>query len=128
MLPPCRDLPNAVWLNHDVPRAALEQRLIAEGTDAGGWIVLARCRDCGQQWRVDQPDKYQVDLAIKVPASRAWSAAEDRGVRLDYLIRSHGGESTDPCIWAGCPHHALRGVAMCAEHAYTRMGARARGA
>lgn len=123
----CRDLPQAIWLDHDCPREQLLSRLELLGQAAGGWILLARCRGCGQAWRVDLPDKYSVDLALQVPGSdpTAWSAEQDRAVRLEYLRRSHGGEGEEPCAWAGCPLPVLRGLAVCAEHAY-QAGMRAR--
>jgi hypothetical protein len=74
------------------------------------------------------PDKYQVDLAIKARDAASWGADDDRAVRLEYLRKSFGGESTDSCVWAGCSRRALRGIAMCAEHAYDRAGVRAKGA
>jgi len=128
MLPSCDQLPASVWLEQDAPRAEFEARLTTLGTDAGGWVVVARCDECGQVWRVDQPDRLQVSLAIKAPTPELaeWTPAEDRAARLEYLVRSYGGEGAEGCMWAGCPHRALRGVAFCAEHLYAS-GARARG-
>jgi hypothetical protein len=129
MLPSCEHLPAAIWLDHDMPRSELEARLATVGRAADGWVVLARCEECGQAWRVDVPDRLQVSLAIKTPSAdpALWTPADDRAARLAYLVRSYGGEGTDACIWSGCPHRALQGVALCAEHAY-KNGARAKGA
>jgi hypothetical protein len=126
MMPPCDQLPEAFWLDRDHPRHEFEARLRELGIAGDGWIVEAECRECGQRWRVDQPDKYQVDRAIKVPSLKDWTDAEDRRARLGYLKRSFGGDSESACMWAGCPHRALRGIALCAEHAYAN-GARAKG-
>jgi hypothetical protein len=128
MVPNCEQLPAAIWLDHDVPRAGFEARLVEVGSAEGGWINVARCRDCGQVWRVDLPDKLQVNLAIKIGSAdpEQWTAADDRAARFAYLVRSCGGEGAGACLWAGCPHRALRGVAMCAEHLWAS-GARARG-
>jgi hypothetical protein len=68
-----------------------------------------------------------VDLAIKASQTGLWTAADDRAVRLEYLRQSHGGEDTFSCVWAACSNRALKGVAMCAEHLYDRVGARAKG-
>jgi hypothetical protein len=124
----CDRLPAAFWLDQDYRRLSFEQRLETLGTDDSGWIVIARCRDCGQYWRVDRPDKYSVDLAIKVSRPDAWTDDDDRRVRLEYLRHSYGGEDAHKCVWAGCPNRALKGVAMCAEHLFDRMGQRAKGA
>ena len=125
-IPPCDQLPEAFWLDHDYPRRAFTERLREIGTAGGGWIVEAECRDCGQRWRLDRPDKYEVDLAIKVPNFKGWTDAADRKARLTYLARSFGGEGDTHCVWTGCSRHALRGIAMCVEHAYAS-GARAKG-
>jgi hypothetical protein len=120
----CSDLPDVLWLDHDYPRARLEQRLTALSTAGGGWITVARCNDCGQVWRVDRSDGRSVDMAIKVAALDAWKDEDDRAARIRYLKHSCGGDGVGKCIWAGCQNKALQSLAMCAEHAYDRMGAR----
>jgi len=40
---------------------------------------------------------------------------------LENLIEKHGGLSEDPCAWAGCENHALRGLAFCPFCAHNRM-------
>jgi hypothetical protein len=124
----CSDLSAAIWLDRDYPRLSFEPRLETLGIAGHGWITIARCSDCGQIWRVDRPDKYSVDLAIKVSSPDAWTADDDRRVRLEYLKHSYGGEDAQNCIWAACPNRALKGVAMCAEHLYDRMGQSAKDA
>jgi hypothetical protein len=98
----CSDLPDVLWLDHDYPRARLEQRLTALSTVDGGWITVARCNDCGQVWRVDRPDGRSVDMAIKVAALDAWTDEDDRVARIKYLKHSYGGDDVAKCIWAGC--------------------------
>jgi hypothetical protein len=126
--PPCKQLPEAFWLDHDFPRAEFEDRLTPLDRAAEGWIVIAVCVDCGQIWQVDQPDKYQVALAIKARDAASWDTVADRTGRLEYLRRSFGGDDSAGCVWAGCGARALRGIAMCVEHAYDRAGLRAKGA
>lgn len=122
----CSDLPAVFWLDHDYPRERLEQRLTVLSTAGGGWISVARCNDCGQIWRVDKSDGRSVDLAIKVASLDGWRDEDDRAARLEYLKRSYGGDDVAKCIWAGCQNRALETLAMCAEHAYDRMGATVR--
>lgn len=124
----CGQLPRAVWLDHDCPREEFERRLGARAAADDGWVTIAACVDCGQWWRVDTADKYSVDLAIKVTDAQAWTADDDRSVRIEYLTQSYGGEDAHRCVWAGCSNPRLKGVAMCAEHLYDRMGVRAKGA
>jgi hypothetical protein len=123
----CDKLPSAIWLDHDWPRLTFESRLRTLGMADGGWVTISECTDCGQCWRVDRPDKYSVDLAIKVPTPSGWTAADDRNVRIGYLTQSYGGQDSYRCIWAGCSNLALRRVAMCAEHLFDRMGVGAKG-
>ena len=47
-----------------------------------------------------------------------------RAARARELEQSFG-LSAEPCIWKDCPHFALRGIAICAEH-YDVAGGRAR--
>jgi hypothetical protein len=121
----CSDLPDVFWLDHDDPRQRLEQRLTAMSITGGGWITVARCNDCGQVWRVDKSGNRSVDLAVKVADVNAWRDEDDRAARLTYLKRSYGGDDTTKCTWAGCQNRALKSLAMCAEHAFDRMGERA---
>lgn len=129
MIPDCDQLPESIRLEHDVSWLELAPRLIKDGATNDGWIRIMRCRDCGQAWRVDEPDKGHVALAIKVPTidKAAWSADADRAARLRYLERTWGGTGSATCVWQGCPRLALRDVAMCSEHLY-QQGVRARGA
>jgi hypothetical protein len=124
----CDTLPESIWLDHDVPRREFERRLRILATGRDGWVTVSQCIDCGQFWRVDTWDKLQVDLAIKVPDQTTWTESDDRRARIGYLIRSYDGEDTSPCVWAGCSNLALKGIAMCADHVYDRMGVRAKGA
>jgi hypothetical protein len=124
-VPVCDLLPDTFWLDRDFSRKEFEERLDLHGTDQSGWIVRASCHDCGRRWHVDQSDGRDVALAIKV--NESWMAEQDRLARIAYLRRSFGGDDNARCVSAGCSNRALRGVAMCAEHAYDQMGVRAKG-
>lgn len=123
----CDQLPESFWLDHDYSRSEFEQRLRIVGRTEDSWTTIADCVDCDQRWRLDTPDKYTVDLAIKVSKKNTWTEADDRKVRIDYLKRSYDGESIYKCTWGECPNKALKGVLMCAEHLYEKMGTRAKG-
>lgn len=122
----CSDLPGVFQLDRDYPRERLEQRLTVLSTSGGGWISVARCNDCGQIWRVDKTDGKSIAMAIKVASVDGWRDADDRAARVEYLRHSYGGDDVAKCIWSGCQHRALKTLAMCAEHAYDRMGATSR--
>jgi hypothetical protein len=36
------------------------------------WVKLIKCPDCGQYWQLDEWDKYQAGLAIKIEDSESW--------------------------------------------------------
>ena len=122
----CDELPDVLWLGHDVVRSDFELRFERIETLADGWTRFGVCRTCGQPWRLDFEDRLQVCLAIKVPRDRPWSDADDHRARFGYLVTSFGGEGTEMCRWAGCPNHALQGVALCGVHLWQN-GTRARG-
>jgi len=93
-------------------------------TKDGGWRALRRCLGCGQHWQLDEYDKYQVGLAIKIAKPEEWLAFDDRSVRKEYLIQDRGGLGQERCIWADCSNAVLKGSAHCPDHAYEVMGAR----
>ena len=82
------------------------------------WINLLRCKSCGQNWQVDGWDKYQVSLAIKISDPEGWSDFDDLPFRMDHLLVSRGGTSTNICTWQGCKEYCLKGLAYCVHHAY----------
>ncbi|HTU99230.1 MAG TPA: hypothetical protein VMF13_01730 [Luteitalea sp.] len=126
MTPRCADLPSALGLDIDLSRIDFERRLETVGTAHGGWVRIAACRDCGQVWRVDLEDRLQVGMAIKVDAPGLLDDNSEHQIRLAYLVSSFGGETEHGCAWADCLNVTLRGLAICAEHAY-RAGLRAKG-
>jgi hypothetical protein len=115
----CADLPELIYLE-DQPPGSVGPLI---HVDTGDWVKLCRCDRCGQLWRIDVPDKYQPQIAVKVPAIDNWESLESKPFVLEHLIRSRGGLSEDLCVFAGCGKAAIKGVAYCAEHLY-EMGAR----
>jgi hypothetical protein len=99
-------------------------RLERISTKGDGWTTLRRCPICEQHWQIDEYDKYQAGLAIKVAEPGAWLTFDDRPVRKEYLIQRRGGLGTERCIWAGCSNTVLKDSAHCPDHAYEIMGAR----
>lgn len=88
-----------------------------------GWRLLLRCPSCGQLWKMDEYDKYQTQLAMKVSNAPDWDT-DDTIERKAYLLASRGGLGTDVCGWIDCPNTQLRGSAYCVDHLYAT-GARA---
>jgi hypothetical protein len=85
--------------------------------DAADWRALLRCRTCGQLWAVDEWDKYQIQLAVKVNATKGWNAS-DEALRKEYLAQLRGENAAAKCMWNGCEKNQLNGSAYCVDHLY----------
>lgn len=81
------------------------------------WEALIRCRDCGQYWKVDDWDKYQIQLAMKVDGPQHWNAP-DVERRKAFLIESRGGFELEQCGWLNCVNPRLKDGPYCADHLY----------
>jgi hypothetical protein len=110
----CAALPPAVYVDQEPSAflASLAQLAV------GNWVKLCRCSSCGQLWRVDEWDKYQTQIAVKVPTIEGWESFDSKPSELALLVSSRGGTSEAQCIWAGCKQRAVKGVMYCAEHLY----------
>lgn len=85
--------------------------------DAALWRALLCCPTCGQLWAVDEWDKYQIQLAVKVADAEGWNAS-DKALRKAYLAQSRGGNAAAKCMWNGCEKNQLIGSAYCVDHLY----------
>ena len=90
----------------------------------GGWLRLYKCSVCGQHWQVDLIDRLQVNCAIRIDNPTEWRDFDDKPVRVQYLIDSRGGLSTEECLMARCKNKALQSLAYCPKHAYEDVGLR----
>ena len=88
------------------------------------WVKLIECPHCGQHWQLDEWDKYQNGLALKIQAPDKWKKYDDRPARIDFLIQNRGGISKELCAWQGCENNALNGLAYCPFCAYEKGGIR----
>lgn len=88
-----------------------------EHLSAGNWKSLLRCPSCSQLWAVDEWDKYQTQLAVKVENPDRWQD-DDEAHRKTFLIQSKGGLASEPCMWAGCAKLRVKDTAYCVDHLY----------
>jgi len=88
------------------------------------WVKLIQCPDCGQHWQLDQWDKYQSGLAVKIEEPDRWRQFCDKIFRIPHLVQSRGGLSQQTFAWHGCENKALMGLAYCPLCAYERSGLR----
>jgi len=87
--------------------------------EVGNWVRLMECTHCGQLWAVAEWDKYQTQLATKIPPSErtSWQAPNIEAEKA-FLIKSRGGLTSEPCAWAHCNKPHVVGVAFCVDHLY----------
>jgi len=124
-IPDCVELPPMFRLNEDYPREKFEQRITEDRREP--WIVIGRCRECGQAWQVEKEDPHSRSpaFAIKIPDLATWSEAVERDIRVEYLRHARGGDAASgECAVAGCFRRPLKEMALCAEHAYDTRGVR----
>jgi hypothetical protein len=89
-----------------------------EKLETGNWVRLCRCRECGQHWRVNEWDKYQVQFAVKITDVPQWKEFDSTPLQKRYLLEKRGGVTDEIYNWAGCGQHRVKGVAYCVDHLY----------
>jgi sarcosine oxidase delta subunit len=81
------------------------------------WQVLMQCPACGQLWKVDEPDKFQVQLAMKIDRPEDMDES-DEPRRKSYLLESRNGLGAERCSRIGCKATQVRDSAFCLDHLY----------
>ena len=108
----CRSLPPAFY--YDDRPAFFEGRL--EEIEAADFRRLYRCRKCGQHWRVDEWERYLIQVAVRIDDPTAWRMFDSSELENDLLVRSRGGLADAQCAWSDCPNKAVKGTALCPAH------------
>ena len=88
------------------------------------WVRLLKCSLCGQYWQVDEWDKYQVCIGIKVNDPQNWDDFDDLSYRMDHLLRARGGITEEICQWRDCEEYSLNDSAYCPRHTFEVAGLR----
>ena len=114
----CSDLPD---LFKTEASPGFEQTTVRLAT--GNWVHLHQCSTCGQLWRIDQSDKYQIQFVVRIPAGVDWEQFDVSTLQKNFLMKSRGGLTEEQCIWRGCQGKRVKGVVYCVEHLY-QTGAR----
>ena len=86
--------------------------------EAAPWLRLMQCPSCGQLWRVDEWDKYQLQGATKLARREGWKTFDDTSARKQLLLSMRGGTTPEPCVWAACEQPRVKGVVYCLDHLY----------
>lgn len=97
------------------PIAMLFPGFVQVGAD--GWKALLRCRSCSQLWSVDEWDKYQIQLVVKIAGTANWKTF-DETQRKAHLAASRGGLCESNCTWNDCTRKQLKGSAFCVDHLF----------
>lgn len=74
-------------------------------------------------WRLDQWDKYQMQVFVQLDTIDDWVNYNDEELRISLLLKTRGIAS-EKCIWQHCNNRVLNGLAYCEKHAYREMGIR----
>jgi len=108
----CAGLPDAFYL--DEGPHGFGEGLVHE--DAGNWIWLGSCPECGTLWAVDEWDKYSWPVVTRVEERGDFGRVDTTPKRKQLLLKSRGGLTDQRCTWAGCHQRAVRGVVYCLDH------------
>ncbi|MNY39867.1 hypothetical protein D3C86_1745750 [compost metagenome] len=91
--------------------------------DQRPWYELYQHKIDKTYWRLDKPDKYQVQFFVKVDNFNEWFNYDSTELQIDLLLKTRGN-STRKCVWVGCNKIGLQGLVYCQVHAYKEMGIR----
>jgi hypothetical protein len=88
-----------------------------------GWFILYKNKEDNSFWRLDQSDKLQTKIFLKLVINENWDEFDDKILRIK-LLKKNRGLSTNTCIWKDCDKKALNKIIYCELHAYNEMGIR----
>jgi hypothetical protein len=110
----CSNVADALYLE-EAPKG-FRDTLVQQ--DMQNWMRLFQCSQCGALWAIDEWDKYQWQVAFRVQVREAWASVDREPQRKQLLLRSRGGITAEPCIWASCQNRRVNGVVYCVDHLY----------
>lgn len=87
------------------------------------WYRLYQNKADKSFWRLDEWDKYQVQMFVKLKSVENWIEFNDKDLRIE-LLKKGRGLSNEKCNWKDCNKKAINNLAFCELYAYTEMGIR----
>jgi len=84
----------------------------------GPWVELFRCGLCGQLWRIDVWDKYQVRFAAKITTQNGWIEFNTTTFQKSLILKERGGYGDSTCICINCNNPTVKGMLICIDHLY----------
>lgn len=91
--------------------------------DEKDWYQLYQNKSDNFFWRLDQHDKLQEQLFVRLINIDNWESFDDKSLRIDLLAKTRGFSHKN-CIWKNCNNKRLIGLVHCAIHSYEEMGMR----
>lgn len=110
----CIDKPVLVDISNE--HSAFKRPL--EKLEVGNWVLLMKCLDCNQLWKIDEWDKYQVSYAVKIPSKENWEGFDSEVLIKQAMIENRGGLTYQRCMQSGCNINQVKGSAYCVNHLY----------
>lgn len=87
------------------------------------WYRLYQNKAEKSFWRLDEWNKYQTQMFVKLESAENWTEFNDQDLRIEFLKESRG-LSNEKCKWKDCSKKALNNLVFCELHAYKEMGIR----
>ncbi|NNT72138.1 hypothetical protein HKT18_07930 [Flavobacterium sp. IMCC34852] len=91
--------------------------------EKSGWYKLYQNKVDKSFWRLDEPEKYDLQMFVKLESVENWTDYNDQDLRIE-LLKEHRGLSSEKCKWKDCSKKALNNLVFCEFHAYKEMGIR----
>lgn len=110
----CIDKPVLVDISNE--HSAFKSSL--EKLEVGNWVLLMKCPECKQLWKIDEWDKYQVSYAVKIPSQENWEDFDSEALIKQVMIENRGGLENQKCMQSGCYINQVKGSAYCVNHLY----------
>jgi hypothetical protein len=115
------DLSNIIYYadQNILKRIELEFELV----DQKAWFRLYRNKADNSYWRLDEWDKYQEQIFVRLETKENWSEFNDEDLRIE-LLKKNRGTVDQKCAWNDCDRNVLTDLVFCEIHAYKEMGIR----
>src|SRR5690606_27277917 len=88
-----------------------------------GWYKLYQNNMDKSFWRLDEWEKNQIQIFVKLESDKNWTEFDDEDLRIT-LLKESRGLSTEKCKWKDCSKKALTNLVFCEKHAYKEIGIR----
>ena len=88
-----------------------------------GWFRLYQNKEDKSYWKLDEADRLQIQIFVKLESTENWAEYNDQDLRIN-LLKENRGLANEKCKWKDCSKKALNNLMFCELHAYNEMGIR----